>query len=219
MTTASMQTCSRFAMPERTPEEREALQREIEEREAEEAERERLLRAANAHIPKRYREARLAGFELINWVSEPTDGLVLVGSIGTGKTWTACAVLQACMERWNCSGKFVTAAEYVQLCREFEGQYIGEYFSCKVLVLDDLGKEAPTKFAIERIFDLIDKRHSTCRKTIITSNYSARSLMERMVTEDDDTVAAKAFMSRLSRFTFAPMSGIDKRKEGRSDGE
>ncbi|MBQ3387473.1 MAG: ATP-binding protein, partial [Eggerthellaceae bacterium] len=156
---------------------------------------------------------------LLMWVQNPTDGIVLTGGIGIGKTWTACAVMQAYMDWWKCSGKFVTAAEYVQLCREFEGHFAEEYFSCGILVLDDLGKESPTRFATERIFDLIDRRHANCRKTIINSNYSARSLMERMVTEDDDTVAAKAFMSRLSRFTFAPMSGIDKRKEGRSDGE
>jgi len=210
MTSESMQSAvGRLKMPERTPEEWAQIERDCAEWEASRKRGKQQGRVIASGIPKRFRDARLKDGEAFDWVLNPSDGLILTGSIGVGKTYAACAALKTFMYLNDCSGRFITAAEYVQECRNFDGSE-DKYQGCGILVLDDLGKEAPTQFAIECIFELIDSRHSSRKPTIITTNYGSTDLMERM-TAGDDTTVATAIMSRLAGFTVVQMQGVDRR--------
>lgn len=212
MTLASMAgLVGRFEIPFRTDEEKERDRIACEQYERDMAVIRRNNRAFSANIPSRYIEAALTSGEpskrLLKWVDNPSDGVILTGAIGAGKTWYGCATMSAYMEKWACSGKFITSQGYIDDCLDHFKQ---AYFSPKILMLDDLGKEKASEYVTSCLFQLIDYRVSTHRKTIITTNYSANELLERLCVEGD-TTTAKAFASRLKRFLPVKVEGGDRR--------
>lgn len=52
-----------------------------------------------------------------------------------------------------------------------------------VLVLDDLGRERPTAYAVEKLGNLVEERYNREATTIVTSNYGTRELAERLGSE------------------------------------
>ena len=56
---------------------------------------------------------------------------------------------------------------------------IKRYLECDLLILDDLGTEFITKLTIGALYDLINTRLITNRKTIVSSNLSIDELQER----------------------------------------
>lgn len=80
-----------------------------------------------------------------------------------------------------------------------------------VLMLDDLGKENPTAFALERIFALVDERYDNALPTFVTTQYRPARLIERLALHGDaDT--AKAIVSRLrENCRVIEMQGPDRR--------
>lgn len=180
------------------------------ERERHEWEFEALLNRAG--VPQAYRSAFLDPFSpdgarLIEWLDDPNDGVILSGGYGVGKTYLAVATMMEAMEEWVCSGRFVTATRYLMAC--IEGDTMA-YFTPRILVLDDLGKEKPTEYAISQIFTLIDERLARGKKTIITTNYGKQELLERFTTADDTTTAI-ALASRFKRFLTMRVDGHDRR--------
>jgi DNA replication protein DnaC len=53
-----------------------------------------------------------------------------------------------------------------------EREIIEHYSNVQLLVLDDLGAEKTSDFALQSLYIIIDKRYSEMRHTIITSNLS-----------------------------------------------
>lgn len=49
-----------------------------------------------------------------------------------------------------------------------------------VLALDDLGRERPTPWALEKLANLVETRYGEMRPTIVTSNYGSRDLIRRL---------------------------------------
>lgn len=70
------------------------------------------------------------------------------------------------------------------------------YQSVHVLVLDDLGKESPTDFALERMFALVDERYNRLLPTVVTTQYRRSMLTDRLARRGDEETA-KAIISRL----------------------
>ena len=77
-----------------------------------------------------------------------------------------------------------------------------------MLVLDDLGKEAPTAYACERLFDIVNERYNAMLPIVVTSNYS-RGEIARKLTEGD---VGRSIASRLCEMTRSVhMDGTDRR--------
>lgn len=64
-----------------------------------------------------------------------------------------------------------------------------------LLVLDDLGRERPTAYALEKLGDLVDARYHRLGITVVTSNYGTRELIERLGSEtsllDGDRIVSR----------------------------
>lgn len=99
--------------------------------------------------------------------------LLLAGSAGLGKTYTARCVMRRVIERG------FTAAYYTayRLFSMFHSHRLGEsvdldaIFSVPLLVIDDLGTEPMTRnVTVEYLFDLINERIATGLHTIIATN-------------------------------------------------
>jgi DNA replication protein DnaC len=79
-----------------------------------------------------------------------------------------------------------------------EEETIRQFTAPRVLVLDDLGKERPTEWAVEQLFSIINTRYDAKRPIIVTTNYGGQDLVQRLTPrgERDDTTP-RAIVDRL----------------------
>lgn len=64
--------------------------------------------------------------------------------------------------------------------RQTEEEIISRYSDVTLLVLDDLGAEKSSDFAIQSLYLIIDRRYSREQQTIITSNLSLGEIAEKI---------------------------------------
>lgn len=86
-------------------------------------------------------------------------------------------------------------------------------YTCHRLVLDDLGAERSTAWALERITLLIGKRYDNCLPTDITSNFDLGQLAGHLTpTDDPESPAASRIVSRIAEVCVqVPFNGPDHR--------
>jgi DNA replication protein DnaC len=60
-----------------------------------------------------------------------------------------------------------------------EDEVMDQLQSVPVLFIDDLGKESPTQWAVERLFDIIDARAAGMKPVVVTTNLGSRALRQR----------------------------------------
>ena len=124
--------------------------------------------------------------------------LYLWGEVGTGKTTCAMAITAELVRR-GLKPRIVPMRQLLfEVQRSFSegGDPMRDYLKAPFLLLDDLGKESPTAFALERTFALIDDRYSRLLPTAITTQYKPSELVKRLAMKGDyDT--AQAIVSRL----------------------
>lgn len=194
--------------------------REMERRsmEWERAETERILneRRARANIPRRFEHADLCNCpqRLGDWVFHGigSPGIMLRGRVGRGKTYAACAMLNVAIQSHGVL--FATFGDILRECKATFGGFgterdvIDRYTGVPLLAIDDFGKENMTEWALPIVFAVIDKRHSSGRRTIITTQYG--SLAQRLsIPGNEDT--ALAIASRLSEYEVVEFNGPDRR--------
>lgn len=176
------------------------LEREVQEVVQTQREQERRLRDAmrRAGIMPRFMDAEhpLAP-ELAEALTQGRN-VYISGDVGTLKTHLASAtarllVMQGRGVRFSAMWKVLD-----EIKAGFRDGYdpLPKYQSVGVLVLDDLGKESPTDFALERLFALVDERYARMLPTCITTQYVPGRLIERL-SKNGDLDTAKAIVSRL----------------------
>ena len=58
--------------------------------------------------------------------------------------------------------------------------YLNLYSSVDLLVIDDLGKEKPTEWVLEKLFLIVNNRYNNYLPIVITTNYNRNQLRERL---------------------------------------
>lgn len=92
------------------------------------------------------------------------------------------------------------------------------YAGVPMLMLDDLGKESPTDFALERLFALVDQRYSRMLPTLVTTQYAPQVLGHRL-SKNGELDTAIAVVSRLRQNALMiELKGPDKRMATSADG-
>ena len=138
----------------------------------------------NADIPEHYLSADIAAVESSeaqrigrNYIKSFEKlgriGLLLYGDVGTGKTYLAACIANALLNQ-GVSVKWLTAMQIVERsCFYSESEY-AEYTRSitapDLLIIDDLGAERGTDFALERVHSLVDTRISANKPMIVTTN-------------------------------------------------
>jgi DNA replication protein DnaC len=109
-----------------------------------------------------------------------SNGLLLMGPVGTGKTHLAVAVMRAIQ-----AGVLISAIELLQEILESYRTHAGcprleLARDTELLVLDDLGAEASGDWATREIFELIGYRYEMALPLIVTTNCTLASLGKRL---------------------------------------
>lgn len=103
---------------------------------------------------------------------EKGQGLLFWGDVGTGKSYTAAAIANELLNKQIT----VVMTSFIKLLNsmgnfEIEDEdFINRLNKAKLLVIDDLGAERGTDFALEKVYDIIDSRYRTGKPIILTTN-------------------------------------------------
>ena len=148
---------------------------------------------------------------------EKGEGLYFVGSFGTGKTHLAAAISLYLINK----GIPVICRTLIDLLGEIRRTYdnsstseyevLSLYKEIDLLVVDDLGKEAPSEWALATFYAILNERYEACLPTIITTNYSDQELINRLSLKGD-RVTAGSIVSGLHEVCYSvEMNWKDRR--------
>jgi len=103
---------------------------------------------------------------------ESGQGLLFYGSVGTGKSWTAACIANALLNR-GVSVVMTSLNEILKMISDGaknEETILQTLNKARLLILDDLGTERSTSFALEKVYNVIDGRVRTGKPMILTTN-------------------------------------------------
>ena len=157
--------------------------------------------------------------EVQRWAAEYGErtrtGLVLHGGVGTGKTYAACAALLAIADR--ATVRFATGSRMLREIRssykrpgEAEEDVVARYTGPRVLVIDDIGQEQATDWALSQLLSVIDERQAAMKPTIYTTQTAGDGIVARLSVHGDSS-AAEAIVSRMRECAAVAFRGPDRR--------
>ena len=151
------------------------------------------INTRNAHIPPMYLGKSFADYKVDSNNSNAfkgaqlCDSLYIFGKPGTGKTFLAALMAQQQLLR----GKSVIFTDTPSLLEQMKNTFDGvsdltleslmkKLERADLLVLDDLGTETPTQWAVERLYLVINARYNAGKSLIVTSNYDPEQAADRL---------------------------------------
>ena len=139
-------------------------------------------------------------------------GILFYGDVGTGKSFLACCIANALLEQ----AVSVSVTNLPKLLNRLQGAYAGDKQEMvdhlqrySLLVLDDLGVERDSPFAMEQIFNIIDTRSRSGKPLIVTTNLSMEDL------KNPQTMAQRRIYDRVLEMCSIPLklTGASRREE------
>lgn len=158
------------------------------------------------------RDIQVARKYVENWkkVKAENLGLLLWGDVGTGKSFMAACIANALLEQ----GVPVLMTNFSKILNQMGGmysderyQYIASFSNYSLLIIDDLGIERNTDYALEQVYAVIDERYKAGLPVIITTN-----LLINELRNPADTSHARIYSRVLEMCTPMHIMGDDRRK-------
>ncbi|HUF05192.1 MAG TPA: ATP-binding protein [Aridibacter sp.] len=186
-----------------------------------------------ARIPRRYENCHFNTFRPTNPSQEKAfkfasrlamdypavdRGLLLMGTVGVGKTHLAVSILKGLTER----GFTCLFYEFGTLLKEIQNSYnpvsktseltvLSPVFNSEVLVLDELGASKPTDWVRDTMAHVINTRYNDRKLTVFTTNYLDRTGDSREETLHDRIgIRLRSRLFEMSKTLV--MSGEDYRR-------
>ena len=141
---------------------------------------------------------------------EEGKGLLLFGTVGTGKTFLATCVANALINKGiPCLvTNFARIANEVQGMFEGKQQYYDNLNSFPLLVRDDLSAERKTEYMQEIVFNVIDSRYRANLPIIVTTNLTREELLSPA-----DLTYQRIFSRLFEMCTPIEVAGKDRRQK------
>ena len=136
------------------------------------------------------------------------------GSVGTGKSYLAACIANELLDkgRFVMMTSFVKFFELISKGREAEEETMRAMDSASLLIIDDLGAERNTGYALEKVFNVVDNRYRLRKPMIITTNLE----YNEMVMEED--LRYKRIYDRIFEVCFpVKFTGMSWRMRGSID--
>lgn len=134
------------------------------------------------------------------YIDEGVDGqdkhfLVLMGPVGTGKTFLAVAALRRLILNYGHQGKFVDFQFLLAQLRDAyakrasEDDLLRPLREAPILIIDEFGKgRTENEWQLEKLDDLVNSRYNSGKVTIVTTNYLTAELLKdwhKQMSEDE----------------------------------
>lgn len=148
-----------------------------------------------------------------NWstMRDKGTGLLLWGGVGTGKTFAAACIAHAIIEQ----GYPVLMTNFAKILNSLSAMFSGDrngyldsFNKFDLLIIDDLGVERNSEYALEQVYNVVDSRYLSRLPLIITTNLSLAELKK-----PKDIAHARIYDRVLERCTPICFSGRNHRKD------
>lgn len=176
------------------------VRKEIEKRAQEEEYRETMNRIQilkqNSMMASKYRDIKFDKYNVIpenrkvlnmaqkyverfSEMEKKNQGLLLYGTVGTGKSFTAACIANELLDK-QISVIMTSFVKILQDIRGFddESKYMDSINSPRLLIIDDLGAERNTDYAMEKVYNIIDSRVRTNKPMILTTNLTLDEMLD-----------------------------------------
>lgn len=132
-------------------------------------------------------------------------GLLLFGGVGTGKTYTAACIANELLAQ----GLPIVMTSLVKLIDGGADELCSRMAAIDLLILDDLGAERSTDYALEQIYNIVDSRYRVGLPVIYTTNLTLEELKH-----PSDLRYARIYDRILERCFPVEFRGNSRRKAG-----
>ena len=141
------------------------------------------------------------------------EGLIITGESGTGKTHLTASIANKLIE----NDKIVLMGRLTMLLdmiketfgdnTKSENELIELYSNVDMIIIDDLGTEKISQWALEKLYTIIENRNENKLPIIVTTRFNKDSLLDRFYQSEDEELA-EAVIEKLYQFCY----GIELKK-------
>lgn len=147
-----------------------------------------------------------------NFDEDNEENLLFYGETGLGKTFLTNCIAKALLDKgkiviYQTSFKLLEILEDLRFKNNNDKEKYNLLFEADLLIIDDLGTEMTNTFTNSELFNIINSRLLSNKKTIVSTNLSPKEMMDRY----DDRIFSRLF----SKFTVLHFFGKDLRWETR----
>lgn len=160
---------------------------------------------------ERFKQAELAARNLCENFEKEHGNLLLLGSVGTGKSFLSNCIANEIIKRGHSVIYFsaISLFEHISSYKFSKDKYsmdnpLNDIYSCDLLVIDDLGTEITNGFVCSELFNIINERHLRNKSTVISTNLLPKEIDERY--------SSRIFSRIHQYYKMKSLSGEDIRK-------
>lgn len=107
-------------------------------------------------------------------------GILFWGTVGSGKTYAAACIANELLNQSVSviMTSFVKILPQLQDFNTDESDIINKLNVARLLIIDDLGTERTTDYALEKVYNVIDSRYRTGKPLILTTNLNYEDMQQ-----------------------------------------